>query len=144
MFHYITSANTVNKQGVEYNPPTRMDHTYYYLISYFNWKTHMTTLSATILWANHIKAPLTTFSLILHGLKIWPYLSAAYLWLLLLINLNLHTLFHNKRITSAVNLLYLSLHIFNLYFLLQPRIQPLNPVMKIYTRTMCNHFPYGL
>ena len=144
MVHYIPSANTVNNQGMEYTPLTRMAHTCSSLISYFKWKTHMTILSATVLCSNHTNSPLNTLGLSLHGLQIWPHLLDVHLWLLLLITLNPHIFFHQMRITSDMNLLTLSLQTFNLYLCLQPRIQPLNLVMKTYTRNILNPFPYVL
>ena len=38
----------------------------------------MTTLSAAVLWYDHINAPLTTLSLNLNGLQIWPHLPAVH------------------------------------------------------------------
>ena len=135
MVHYIPSANTINDQGIDYNLPTSMDHTFSSLVSYFEWKTHMTTFSATILWGDHIKAPLTTLNLSLHGLQIWPHLPVVHQQLLLLINPNPHILFHQMRIPYALYLLSLSLHTFNIYIHLKSRIQLLNLSMKPSTRT---------
>ena len=128
---YIPSTNTVNDQGMEYNHPTSMDHTCSSLISYFRWKNNMKTFSDTVPWDDHIKAPLTKFSLNLHGLQIWPHLPAVHQRLILMITLNTHILFYQTRIPYALTLLYLSLQTFNLYLCLQPRIQPLKLVMKI-------------
>ena len=136
MVHYIPSVNTANDQSVEYTPPTRMAHTCSSLISYFRWKTDMKTFSSTVLWDGHIKAPLTTLSLNLHGLQIWPHLLDVHQQLLLLIILNTHILFHQMRIPSSLNLISLSLQKLIIYFCLQQRIQPLNLVVKPYTRTI--------
>ena len=138
---YIPSANTVNDQGVGYTIPTSMANTYSYLISYFMLKTHMKKLSDTVLWVDHIKAPLNMLILNLHGLQIWPHLPDVHQQLLLLINLNPHILFHIIRIPYALKLLSLSLHKFNMYLHIQPRIQPLNLVMKLSTRTLYDPFP---
>ena len=139
--HYIPSANTGNDQGVKYTPPTSMAHTFSSLVSYFKWKTHMTTSSATALWSNHIKSPLSKLGLNLHGLQIWTHLPAVHKQLLLLITFNPHILFHQMSIPYAMDLLSLSIHTFNLCLVLQPSIQPRNLVMKPYTRTLCNPFP---
>ena len=96
----------------------------------------MTTFSDTLLWDDHIKSPLTTLGLSLHGLQIWPHLPDVHQRLLLLITPNTHILSHQMRIPSAMKLLALSLQTFNLYLRLRPRIQPLNLVMRPYTINM--------
>ena len=127
---YTPSTNTVKYQGMESTHLTRMAHTCSSLISSFRYKTPMTTLSATSLWAHHIKALLTTCYLSLQGLQLWPHLPAVHQQLLLLRHPNPHTLFHKIRIHSNINLLYPSLHTFTVYLRLQPRFHPLNPAMK--------------
>ena len=134
--HNIPSENTANNQDVEYTPTKRMANTCYSLISYFKWKTNTKKNPATSLWPDHIKAPLTTLILSLHGLQIWPKLPSTHLWLLLLITLNTHILFHHIRIPSDLNLLYISLNKFNLYLRLESRIQPLKLAMKPHTITL--------
>ena len=74
---YNPSTRIIKYQGVKSNPPTRMSHTYYYLTSSFRWKTPMTTLSATGLWAYNIKAIFTTWNLELQGLQPFPHLPSS-------------------------------------------------------------------
>ena len=112
-FHYITSANALKNQGVEYTTPTRMAHTFPSLVLYFRWNTHMTTFSATVVWANHVKTSLTKLSLHLHGLQIWSHFPSIHQQLLLLIILNLHMLSYQMKFLYALNLPSLSLHTFN-------------------------------
>ena len=118
-----------------------MDHNYYYLISYSRWKNHMIKISAIILWADHIKSPLTMLSLNLHGLQIWPHFLVIHQRLLLMITINPHILLQHMRIPSELNLLSIWLYKFNLHLRLQPRIKLLNLVTKHYIRNMYNPFP---
>ena len=53
VFHYISSTNAVNDQGVEYTPSTRMAHTYSSLISYFRWKNDMNFFSYRTISQSH-------------------------------------------------------------------------------------------
>ena len=141
---YIPSVNTVNYQGVESTPTTIITHTFSSLISYFNWNTHMTVFSATVLLANHIKTQLTTLSLSLHGMQIQSHLRTVHICLLLLITFHHHILFHQMSIPYPLNLLSLLLQMFNLYLRLQLRIQTLSLVVKPYTRTLWSYFTYVL
>ena len=142
--HYITSENTVSNLGMEYNPPTRMANTRSSLILHFKRRNHMTTFSDTLLWDDHIKSPLTTLGLSLHGLQIWPHLPAVHQRLLLIRTPNTHILFHHMRTSSVLNLFSIPLHAFNIYLCLQTRFQPPKLSMKISTRTWYNPFPYTL
>ena len=131
---YTHSANTINEQGLEYIPPTRMSHTYSYLNSYFRWKTPMKKLSDTGIWAHQIKDLLTTCNIGLQGLQPWSHLLTSHQRLLLLRNPNSHTLLHQMRSPSTLNLLYLPLYKLTVSIRLQLKFHPMKPEMKPSTK----------